>query len=276
MSAILDAWKAGKGLPDALVIDGHVHIGEWPHATTFHSVDEAVRESAAFMDAHGIDAACAQGGGYMFQVADYSLGNDFLLEVCGRLPGRLIPFACVNPNDRRENILAELGRVYDAGVRCLKLINRYQEDYPGDGPNMMAVYEFAAERGTLVFNHAWKTDVIMEVSARFPETPFIFAHYGNDLDEVLLARPNVHANIWGLGNLGWLDRGLKKVGADKFMLGSDGFLNPMSVGIGPVVFAPLSDEDKRKVLGLNLARLLEKANALPPALKEKYDRELGA
>jgi len=272
VSAILDAWKAGRGLPDVLVIDGHVHIGEWRHATTFHSAEEAVEESVAFLDAHGIDAFCAVSGGHTRDGADYRRGNDFLLEVWGGLPQRMIPFLSVNPNDTRDNILAELERMHAAGVRCIKLINRYQGRYPGDGPNLMAVYEFAAERRMLVFNHAWKPEVITKISARFPETDFIFGHYDNGLDEVLLARPNVHANIWGLGNLGWLDRGLKNVGAEKFMFGSDGFLNPMSVGIGPVVFAPVSDREKRLVLGVNLARLLGKVGALPPAMKEKYSR----
>jgi len=60
---------------------------------------------------------------------------------------------------------------------------------------------------------------------------------------------------------------LKKLGARKFMLGSDGFLNALSVGIGPVVFAGIEDDDKRAILGLNIARLLEKVGALPEGIK---------
>lgn len=267
MSDILKNWVAGLGLPGVLVIDGHTHIGEWPHATTYWSVEEAVERSVAYMDAQGIDAVCAQGGGYMFPGVDYCRGNDFLLAVCEKLPDRMVGFMSVNPNDRRENILAELDRCFAAGIRCIKLINSYQENYPGDGPNLMAVYEYAAEHNMLVFNHSWQRDVIMNISDRFPETDFIFAHYGGGWqDEVLAARENVYANIWGFGPLGWLDRGIRNVGAGKFMMGSDGFLNPMSVGIGPVVFARISDNEKRSILGLTVARLLDRVGALPAAL----------
>ena len=69
---------------------------------------------------------------------------------------------------------------------------------------------------------------------------------------------------------GWLDRGIERIGAGKFIMGSDAFLNPMSVGIGPVVFAPISDEHKRMILGLTQARLLDKVGALPAEIKERH------
>ncbi|KPJ70626.1 MAG: hypothetical protein AMS14_10280 [Planctomycetes bacterium DG_20] len=274
MSAILENWKRGLGLPDTLVIDGHVHIGPWRHNTTFHSVEEAVEESVAFMDAHGIDAVCAMGGGSMFTGADYHLGNDFLLRVSERLPDRMIPFANVNPNDTRDANLAELDRVYARGIRGIKLINAYQQNYPGDGPNLMALYAYAADHGMLVFNHQWEEPVIWRISGEFPAVTFIFAHYVGWQDAILRERENVHANIWTVDCLGWLDRGIRSVGAGKFLLGSDGFLNPMSVGIGPVAYAPVADHDKRLILGLNMARLLDRVGALPALIKEKYRRTL--
>ncbi len=155
MSTILEQWAAGKGLSGGLVIDGHIHISEWPHATTFKDVDEAVEESQRTMDANGVDAICAVSGGYIWGKCDYRLGNDFLLAVWRKMPERLVPFLGINPNDSRENVLDELKRMDAAGVRCIKLLNYYQDNYPGDGPNLMALYQFAAEHSMLVFNHAW-------------------------------------------------------------------------------------------------------------------------
>jgi len=206
----------------------------------------------------------------MYPGVDYRLGNDFLLAVCRKAPDRLIGFMGVNPNDSRSGIIYELDRAFDAGLRCIKLINSYQESYPGDGPNLMAVYEYAAKHRMLVFNHSWTEDVIMKVSAKFPDTDFIFGHYGGRLDPVLKARKNVYTNIWSYSSLGWLDRGIKNVGAEKFMFGSDALLNPFSVGIGPVVFAPITDHEKRLILGLTMARLLGNVGALPAVLREKY------
>lgn len=268
MSSILEQWIQGRGLPDTLVIDGHIHISEWPHATTFSGVDEAVDESLHYMDSNGVDAICAVSGGYVFGMYDYHLGNDFLLAVWGRLPERLIPFMGINPNDTRENVLAELERMYGAGVRCIKLINAYQNNYPGDGPNLMALYEFAAEHRMLVFDHSWSEAEIRLIAARFPETDFIFAHYGGGFqDAVMKTHANVYANVWNYGPMGWLDRGIEQVGAGKFMMGSDGFLNSLSVGIGPVVFADISDDDKRLILGQTTARLVDKVGALPKSLR---------
>ena len=270
MSTLLEEWVSGNGLPGALVIDGHIHVSEWPHAATFRDADEAADLSVKEMDANGVDAVCAVSGGYIWGLSDYRLGNDFLLAVWRRMPDRLIPFLGLNPNDTPARVLDEVARMHDAGVRCIKLINHYQAGYPGDGPTLMAVYAFAARHGMLVFNHAWSEAEIRLIAGEYPGTDFIFGHYGGGYqDEVMIELPNVYTNIWMYGGRGWLDRGLGRVGAGKFMYGSDGFLNPLSVGIGPVVFAPLDDEEKRLVLGITTARLLDKAGALPPRLKAR-------
>jgi predicted TIM-barrel fold metal-dependent hydrolase len=270
MSQIRDQWLAGCGLPEVLVIDGHIHISEWPHATTFQNVDDAVSQSQRYMDANGVDAICAVSGGYIWGSTDYHLGNDFLLAVWRKMPQRLIPFLGINPNDTRENVLSELRRMYDAGVRCIKLLNYYQ-NYPGDGPNLMALYEFAAQNRMLVFNHAWSEAEIRLIAERYPETDFIFGHYGGGYQDIVMrAYSNVYTNIWSYGARGWLDRGYKAVGAGKFMMGSDGFLNCLSVGIGPVVYGDLTDNEMRQVLGLTVARLVDKVGALPETVKEKY------
>lgn len=271
MNAIKTEWLSGQGLPDTLVIDGHVHIGDWPQAATFRSVDEAVAGSQELMDAHGVDAVCAFPG-YIFGYADYRLGNDFLLKVWRRLPECLIPFMGINANDSWEQIRQELDRMTGAGVHAIKLLNAYQGPYPDDGPNLLALYEYAAEHRLLVFNHGWSNEVILKISQQFPETNFIFGHYGAWQNAVLQSRGNVYANIWSYGPWGWLDFGVREVGAGKFMLGSDGFLNALSVGIGPVVFAEIPDDQKRQILGLTLARLLDRVGALPEALREKYQR----
>jgi predicted TIM-barrel fold metal-dependent hydrolase len=270
MSRILQQWRAGRGLPDALVIDGHTHVGEWPHGANFDTVEEMAAGAVAVMDANGVDAACVLAGGYMWNGTDYTTGNDILLDLWRRLPERVIPFAHFNPNDRLADILAELKRVHGAGVRGIKLLNAYQ-DYPGDAPKLMELYRFADERRMLILNHHWSEKEIRRIAAEFPGTDFIFGHYGHWQDPVLREFPNVYANIWTLGSLGFLERGVRSVGAGKFVLGSDAFMNAISVGIGPVVYADIPDADKRQILGLTQGRLLDKVGALPASVKRKYD-----
>lgn len=270
MSEILKNWIDGEGLPGILAIDGHIHVGSWPQAETFPNVEEGAARALEMMDANGIDLICAVSGGYMWPGTEYQLGNDLLLEFCERMPGRIAPFLLVNPNDTCERVLAELQRCYDAGIRCIKLLNSYQ-NYLGDGPNLMALYKFADEHKMLVFNHAWSIPEMEKIAPMYPETDFIFGHYGRQQDDVLQKYDNVYANIWGYGDMGWLDRGIAEVGAHKFIMGSDGFLNAISVGVGPVVFAPISEEEKRLIIGLTQARLLDKVGVLPQPIKEKFN-----
>lgn len=269
MSEILEHWRAGEGLPGVLVIDGHTHVGEWPHSQNFDSVAEMVAEVRAILDANGVDAACVLSGGYMWNGSDYRLGNDLILDLWRRLPARIIPFCHINPNDDADSVLAELTRMQEAGCRCIKLLNSYQK-YPGDGPNLMLLYRFAAIHNMLVINHWWTFDELERIATEFPEINFICAHYSHQQDPLLIKFPNVYANIWTLAPLGFLERGIRAAGAHKFLFGSDAFMNPMSVGIGPVVYADISDDEKRQILGLTQARLLARVGALPESLARTY------
>ncbi len=264
MNTILDQWREGKGLPGVLVIDGHAHIGEWPHGANFRNSGEAAEEAVAFMDAFGMHAACVMSGGYMVNGSDYRLGNDFLLDCCRRVPDRLIPFALINPNDSAPSIKAELERMVAAGVHAIKLFNSYQ-GYPGDGAHLMAVYEFAQAHGMLVLNHYWSDDETRTIALEFPDLIMIRGHGG----ATKLARglANVYDNIWYLSSLGELERGIQENGPDKVLFGSDAFMNDPAVGIGLVVYADIPEEWKRAILGLNMARLLDMAGTLPAPLK---------
>lgn len=270
MSEILKNWQRGLGLPGTLAIDGHTHLGDWQQPFTQYdsqTVESSVESIVRRMDANGVDAICALPTGHYTVGSDYRIGNDFVLGVRDALPERVIGFVSINPNDAEKAILSELDRMFDAGFRCVKLVNAYQENYPGDGPNLMRVYAYAAECEMLVLNHHWSLAELMRISEEFPTVDFICGHFHDYQIPVLKSRSNVHANIWTYGRYGWLDKGIKEVGAEKFMFGSDAFLNPMSVGIGPVAHAPVSDDDKRLILGLNCARLLEKVGALPKSLR---------
>jgi len=263
MSDILEHWRAGQGLPDVLVIDGHAHLGEWPHGANFDSSEEAAAEAVAIMDANGIHAACILSGGCWANGADYRLGNDWLLDCTRRAPERLIPFAHINGRDSRQGMLTELQRMVEAGVRALKLYNAPQ-GHPGDTPNMLALYEFAQAHNMLLLNHYWSDDEIGRLTLQFPELIFIRGHGGAPRLSRVYA--NVYDNIWSLSPLGVLERGIRQFDPHKILYGSDAFMNEPSVGLGMVVYANIPDEDKRLILGLNMARLLRRVGALPRPL----------
>jgi uncharacterized protein len=269
MSRLLDDWLAGRGLPDTLAIDAHAPLGGPCRAAAFDGAEQAADRAVALMDAHGIDLACVAGG-YLEAGADYRLGNDFVAAVCRRAPDRIVGFMALNPNDTRNRLLDELDRMRHEGIRGVTLGSRAQESYPGDGPNLMAVYEFAAEHRMPVLNGDWPVHVLMAISAQFPDAQFVLTRYRNALDPVLQARSNVCASISTQGTLGWLDRGIRSCGAHKFLMSSGGFCGSPAAGIGPVAFAPIGDDEKRLIFGLNAARILAQAGALPSWVKRRY------
>ena len=65
---------------------------------------------------------------------------------------------------------------------------------------------------------------------------------------------------------------VRAVGAGKLLFGTDSYLNPFAFGLGPILYARISDDDKRRILGLNMARLLERVGALPASLWERLSR----
>jgi predicted TIM-barrel fold metal-dependent hydrolase len=264
MSDILEHWRAGHGLPDVLVIDGHAHLGEWPHGANFEASAEAASEAVAIMDAHGVQAACILSGGCWANGADYRLGNDWLLDCTSRAPERLIPFAHINGRDSREGVLAELQRMVNAGVHALKLYNAPQ-GHAGDTPNMLALYEFAQEHNMLLLNHYWSEVEIGRLTLQYPELTFIRGHGG--ATRLSRAYANVYDNIWSLSPLGVVERGICQFDPHKILYGSDAFMNEPSVGLGLVVYAAIPDECKRLILGLNMARLLQRVGALPSSLR---------
>jgi uncharacterized protein len=263
VSTILEQWRAGKGFPDILVLDGHTHLGDWPHGANFPDAASAAEGAVATMNAYGVDAACVLSGSYWANGADYRMGNDFLLDCVRRAPERLIPFALVNPKDDPPSIMNELQRMIDSGVRCLKLYNSIQ-GYPGDGPNLLAVYEFAQDHRMIVINHHWSEAELRMIAPQFPGVIFIRAHGG--ASGLSQEWPNLYDNIWALWPLGHIERGIQQLGPEKILFGSDAFMNDPSVGLGMVVRAEIPDDHKKMILGLNMARLLAKVGALPSGL----------
>lgn len=262
MNTLQQNWQAGRGFPDTLVIDGHIHFDGGFCGQAWDGVAPAAEYALRVLDANGVDLACILGGGFYGPGNDYTRGNDDLLEFCRRAPDRFIGFAHFIPNDTEAGLDAELERTFAMGFRCIKLLNAYQENHPGNSPKMMRIYRFAARHNMLILNHYWTPEVLDSIAREFPTVNFIAGHW---YPNAVLRLPNVYCNLWGLLPIGEFERGVKEYGADKFLMGSDAFLNPITVGLGLVAQANLPDIDKRKILGLTQARLLHAVGVLPPA-----------
>ena len=162
---------------------------------------------------------------------------------------------------------AELARRHaDGPVRVvgIKLISWYQ-GYPDDGPLLDTICAYAHEHGMPILNHSWGPK-LGEWLARYPRAQFICGHW--DPARAELARR--HENLWictclPIGHESF-ERGLRDLRPDRVMWGSDMSDLQFGCGLGPILLSRVSDEVKRRVIGLNMLELLETCGIpAPPA-----------
>lgn len=271
MSTILEAYVAGKGFPGELVIDAHTHVARGRRYGLGGRIEESAEQAMVKMDAVGIDACCVMGSVYLLE-GDYQDGNNDLLWLHKHYPDRFICFASINAHDTPANVLSELQRMYDAGIRGIKLHNTYQ-NYPSDGPTLLEVYRFAAERGLVVLSHSWGDLTVTErIAESFPGMTMIMGHHSDRADSLLSRFPNLYLCTWAFVRPRQIERAIKRLGPDKLVYGSDALINPYPAGLGPVVFARITDTERRSILGLNIASILDRAGYLHDTLRSKWMR----
>jgi len=262
VSALLKAVREDRKLEGVLIVDAHCHMGPW---FNFHIPYCDARGMVEVMDSLGVTAACP--AAHLSIGPDHVAGNSIVLEAMRDHPGRFHGYATINPN-YPEEIEAELIRCKDAGMRCIKL-HPGTHKYPADGENCRIVYEFAARSGLPVLLHTWKTDsnctpaLFEKLAAEYPQVSFLLGHSGGGYEgvqesiRVARQRPNVFLETCYSGRFwGRIEMMVNGAGADRVLWGSDFPFLDASAALGEVVYAKVSDAQKEKILGRNMAALL--------------------
>ena len=248
---------------DTPVIDFHAHIGRWGK----YALDDDPETYLRVMDSAGVDRACVN----CIQFGDASRGNDLVAAFVSKHPDRFIGVAYVTPRHPDEAI-AELPRAFDElGMRFLKLYPDYL-GRPIDDPSYDPIFEWADSRGIVVMSHSSNVPGGSELThparfvglaTRFPGVRWVLAHSGNarqgQEQAVQAARecPNVFLETCtSFGEHGTIEFLVEGAGADRVLYGSDMPLMDARFQVGRIVTADISDDAKRKVLGLNAIKLL--------------------
>jgi len=190
--------------------------------------------------------------------------NDRVLDAVKAVPDRFLGFAFINPDSK--DALDELRRCLDTGMRGVKLaLVQFSTDL--SGPSMAAICETARDRGVPIFVHQGITGPssdLRQVTATFPEVDFIIAHggaqYYDQAMELATSRSNIHIDTSSyLVPFSKLARICKSIGAGKLIFGSDVpvMSRDPSEGLDRVRRLPVSEDDRARILGGNLADLLE-------------------
>ncbi len=247
--SLRDAALRGKPLTQALIIDWHVHLGRWL-LTYSPVVDEAM---FAAMERVGVSKICVNGS--FFPSARE--GNNRVAEFARRFPERAVPFAFLNPY--QNDLLDELKRcVEELGMRGLKVHSMIQGPHSRDAGlfDWSPVWEYCGRAGVPVLAHGIVHD---EDIRRHPGTVFVIAHgIGVGLRmRGLRECANAYVDTaWTQTRASSLKEMVEIIGGERILWGSDAPLDDFAHRLGVVLDAGLSEEEQRKILGLNAARLL--------------------
>ncbi len=245
------------------VIDFHTHAGSWGATGVYDDPDRFLR----IMDAAGVDQSCIN----CIFFGDARRGNDTVAKFLALHPDRFIGVAFVTPHYPTE-VVPELERAFDAlGMRSLKVYPTYF-GRPIDDPAYMPVFEWCDQRGIVVMSHSsyvGPEDTLtapsrfIKLAERFQNVRWVLAHSGNSMQgqvkavEAARARPNIFLETaTSFGEHGTIEYLVEGAGEDRVLFGSDMPLLDARHQVGRVVTADISDEAKRKVLGLNAIKLL--------------------
>ncbi|MEW4562465.1 amidohydrolase family protein [Bremerella sp. JC770] len=168
-----------------MLFDSLVHVtpdGRWFDTQFDASESRLLRE----LDEAQIDRAI------VVPIADY-ISNDFVLEVCSRHPGRLIPACSINPGSYPdpESAAAQFDKLLDSGpFRALKLHPRLNR-YDVLDPRVFAIMDRIRQSNrppvvlidTLLYHHDGQmrfplVHSLWHIVTTFPEVKFVLLHAG--------------------------------------------------------------------------------------------------
>ncbi len=245
------------------VVDGHCHMG--PYRDFLVVDDGSAAAMVRTMDVMGVDVMLVSP--HLAITCDWREGNRQSAEAAAAFPGRIVPLITVSGLAAPAEVEAELVHWHETtGIKAFKFhASLHGCDTLADG--YTPVYEYADEHGTPILSHSWSGEggtrgVIATLSERYSNVQFVNAHSSSSWDAIeancAVAEEfaRYHLDLAGSRLVyGGLEYMVERVGAERILYGSDSpFFDPRPT-LGRMLAARISDDDKRKILGLNAKAL---------------------
>jgi predicted TIM-barrel fold metal-dependent hydrolase len=246
------------------IIDCHYHVGEF---SAEYKPGGYVDKTLALFKKNNLEKICINSSEAVFG-GNYKKGNSFTLSLCKKYPDKFLGFYVFNPNftgssnemiDYLENRGFVGVKIHPRIHQCDLSDNRYNPVWEASIKYRIPILAHTGE-GQAYSDPA----AFIEISKRYPDGIFILGHGGesfvgiNKSIEIVNCRENVFIDIsgWGFMHKGVLEYVVKKAGADKLLFGSDAGWIDFNFAVGVVSFAVINNEEKKKILGENIKKLL--------------------
>lgn len=204
--------------------------------------------------------------------------NNVVLEAMKQFPDRILGACYVNPGWQQQ-ALEEIDRCVDQGM---VMVGEVYHNYKITDPVHFPLIERCIEYEIPYLMHAvphlgyWgagpdlvggrpttsTAEDLVEIGERYPEAMIIYGHIGGGGDweyacNVLREAPTIYVDTSGsVTDARMIDTAVEMIGVDRLLFGSD--VN-YEIGVGKIMHADLSDEEREKIFFDNLNNLLKRA-----------------
>ncbi|MCK5804600.1 MAG: amidohydrolase family protein [Lentisphaeria bacterium] len=214
---------------------------------------------------------------------DAPTGNALIEQVVARSPEEIVGLSTCDPSHQTtEEIVALCERLHgELGFRGCKPYHQSRTSY--SAPGYTPYWEYANAHhlyGLLhIAAHAGGMGAAAELAGKYPDVTFLIAHSGSswpfaqEVADLGKKYDNVCAELTYTAALNGVVEWLcEQLGSDRVLFGTDAPMRDPRPQLGWCVHTRLSEEDKRRVLGGNFARILLRGNlpghALPAVVEQ--------
>ena len=256
-----------KQLENIEVIDSHLHLG---HLANLNMPGASDSNIIATLEEFGVKKAIVSHHGSL-STAEY--GNKKLFELLALHKDFLYGLLVFNPNFEDESLKIIDEFYKEKNIIGIKIHPSWHICYPAD-KRYKKFWALAEERQIPVLTHSWNPNVPNKaqkfsdpfnfevVIKRHPDLKLILAHAGGRGDslynviDLLEKYPNLYTDFAGdIFEPKLIETYVKRLGSKKLFFGTDMPWIDVRYHLVNILSAEITDEDKKNILGLNVARL---------------------